>query len=63
MQLLAEKIHAYHAKVNYFSKRPLKYGVKLLAKIKVEVEQHRTSQVVQLAKLSKWNNHVCGSSL
>ena len=40
VQILAENRHAYLTKVSFISKRPLKYTVKLLLKLKLEVVQH-----------------------
>ena len=55
VQVLAEKLHAYLGKVSFISKFTFLNSLKLLPRTNIQVEQHRTSQGVQLPKLSKWN--------
>ena len=38
--ILAVKLHAYPTKVSLLSKRPLKFSLKVLTKLRVEVEKH-----------------------
>ena len=61
LQILAASLQAYVKKWSSISKCPLNYSVKRRLKLKVLVEQHWTSQVVQLSKWSMWNQQVCVS--